>query len=118
MKIDRRTKEGQQIVMDIEFNTGISKSSVVRDLKKASQLLLDPDSKERSERKECLRCYYKSVIAGQAFTDYVCKICKRALSHSDTNPPEICMECATDNKLCRCCMSKLYCEVTLGFRIY
>lgn len=56
---------------------------------------------------KCEKCKNKTTIAGQAFTKYVCDICKDSKSYHNTAIPKICKECSEKNNICEKCGIKV-----------
>ena len=67
------------------------------------EVFLDLRRDDRLAKQECKMCFYRTKIAGQAFTEWKCKACDRSGNNSDTAVPELCMECAEKYRLCRHC---------------
>ena len=55
--------------------------------------------------KTCKDCK-QPRLAGQAFTNFTCPICKRELWWHNTGIPKVCMGCAENNDLCMRCGKK------------
>lgn len=74
----------------------------IRDAKRmAASFELDPEEEKRKKDLNCKRCYYShGRLAGQAFTDYKCRICDKENSHSNTAVPKICPQCSATFNLC------------------
>lgn len=67
---------------------------------------MEHDTDRVARRKDCLCkfCHYRgSVIAGQAFTDGECGICRTPIQSSNTYIPVLCRDCAKKHSLCRQC---------------
>jgi hypothetical protein len=119
MKIDKRTKEGQLLLKDIEFNTSITQSRIEQKFRHLAEIISDIEVRERLENLSCKHCYYdRYSLAGQGFTSFTCKICKKNQHHPNTSVPELCNECAKDNGLCKYCMSKVQYDTTADRRIF
>jgi len=62
------------------------------------------ETKEQRTKRglECKQCFYlrASRIAGQAFTNWKCRICGTERSHHNTAVPRYCDDCAKAHKLC------------------
>ncbi len=64
----------------------------------------DGEREIRLEQHLCLKChYYGGGFAGQAFTDWSCKLCGKLSSHPNTAVPKLCSECADAYDLCSSC---------------
>jgi hypothetical protein len=57
----------------------------------------------RVAQSECKECFYRDSWAGQAFTEFTCKGCKKEVSHQNTNTPTYCNDCAKEKNICRRC---------------
>lgn len=73
------------------------------------KLQLIKESRLMVHNLECSDCTAKrgSRMAGQAFTDYVCKNCGRIDSYHNTATPNYCAYCAFMKFACRRCMQPL-----------
>lgn len=61
----------------------------------------------------CKQCKNKKVLAGQAFTSYICGHCFKLSTHANTHTPKICIKCARENLRCsRCCKQLLLSDNT------
>lgn len=63
----------------------------------------------RAARRQCKACYYlrQGRLAGQAFTDFTCKICQQVISHHNTAVPDYCDACCAEHGLCQTCSGRL-----------
>jgi hypothetical protein len=93
----------------IKYNTQRSKEKAEYYIHKVSLYTIDKDKEQRVKGCECRTCYYiyGDRISGQAFTTYECGICHKEDRWSNTNHPEICLNCAKENELCCYCGAKL-----------
>lgn len=79
-------------------------------LKLAKNISTDPDKKDRLGRNLCKKCYYTPSLAGQAFTEYRCGLCKSTQLHHNTDTPALCLQCAALYKLC------VHCSCTINLK--
>jgi hypothetical protein len=96
---------------DTEMNTHFSMGKTEDILRVANEIKVDFYKKERKQQQECIGCYYSGRfgrMAGSAFRDYTCKICEKVHSWPNTSTPDLCSSCASEHKLCRRCMGKMY----------
>lgn len=56
---------------------------------------------------QCDYCKTRNVIAGQAFTKYVCGHCFQTHTHANTAVPKICETCAEVQMRCQRCLNSL-----------
>lgn len=77
------------------------------------EYLTDPRSSERLKLRECSYCYYlnSSRLAGQAFTEWACRVCNQESMHSNTYTPKICISCAHTHSLCVICGADVHLRV-------
>ena len=108
MKADLRTAKGKELKDSFSDSKRWSISSAREIMELGAKMLLDNDQADRLERQECIRCFYKGVIAGSAFTNYTCKCCNKEFSYHCTAIPDFCPQCARDNNICQRCGSELY----------
>ena len=67
----------------------------------------DSRREARQKDRECRWCFYRSGMAGQAFTDWTCWSCGKEDQSSTTSHPRLCVECADKLGLCeRCCADR------------
>lgn len=94
--------------MNIKENTLLYKE-LCQDIKeRATNFVNDPKKKERIQNQLCQCCFYsESSMAGQAFTEKDCEICKETQQYSSTNTNKVCNKCAESNKICKHCGSLL-----------
>lgn len=103
MKIDRRSNRYQEFVEDANHHTDMTRSQV-EDLRRLlAQITLDTSKQYRESQQECKFCFYKTTIAGSAFTDYKCEICQNTYSHPNTAVPSYCINCSKDQDICKNC---------------
>ena len=90
---------------DIEMSNHFNKSLATKTLKMITDYRKDTNRDKRLEKQLCLTCYYlrAGIVAGQAFTEYTCRICGEKQMHPNTNTPKICKPCAVENDLCVKC---------------
>jgi hypothetical protein len=55
----------------------------------------------------CDDCNKKSQISGQAFREYICKLCWKICMHPNTGVPMICRSCAEKYNRCQRCEQSL-----------
>lgn len=77
--------------------------------KKVVDCKKDAHKAERLGAYECKWCFYfrGDRIAGQAFTDYICAVCREEYSWSNTAVPTICPKCASHLQICKRCGADL-----------
>lgn len=79
-------------------------TSLTNDFVKNCQKVVEDKSKEqRLKQQKCRYCFYNSRLAGQAITEYECGICSKPGTWANTAVPSLCMECASEHKLCVQC---------------
>jgi hypothetical protein len=61
----------------------------------------------RTDRQECVVCFYTDRICGQGFTSYKCAICGSEQQWHNTCVPLICLGCAKTNDICKQCGSDI-----------
>jgi hypothetical protein len=63
----------------------------------------------RAASKKCKACYYLrgAQLAGRAFRDFVCGICKETKRHANTAVPKYCQECCDKHELCQTCGGRI-----------
>ncbi len=95
---------------DVERNTRYGKTlfgMMVVDLR---AYVRDPPKRRkcRLQQLECRACYYLrgGVVAGRAFTEYICANCNQSYSHPNTAIPRLCQDCARHRDLCVRCGGK------------
>lgn len=64
---------------------------------------------------KCKECEAKSkgLVAGQAFTKYVCKKCGQIAWYHNTAVPNYCTSCCEENDICEYCGKSLIIEYVL-----
>ena len=67
---------------------------------------------EKFECKEC-RERYRNVIAGQAFTKFVCEKCHQIAWYHNTLTPHYCTSCVEEHYICQRCGKSLLLEAIL-----
>ncbi len=55
----------------------------------------------------CEECSKKGIIAGQAFTNFICGHCFYRALHENTATPKICIKCSRDTNRCQRCCKKI-----------
>ena len=60
---------------------------------------------------KCENCKGRKIIAGQAFTNYICGHCFRVHSHRNTAVPNLCRECSERTQRCEDCLQGLHEEI-------
>lgn len=66
----------------------------------------------RTRDRVCKACwYFRSQLAGQAFTQWQCGVCAVADTHSSTAVPRVCGDCAETHKLCTRCGGDVFMRV-------
>ncbi len=90
---------------DIHMATHYGKSLAEHTLKMLQDYNTDRDSHRRHKVQLCRTCHYlrSGMIAGQAFTDYTCRVCDNVFGYHNTNTPKICTTCANKLNLCVKC---------------
>jgi hypothetical protein len=88
---------------DVNFKTRLTASRIRSMERLLDKIKHDEEKDRRILLSECPYCFYGVFMAGQAFTDFSCKICDKAERHFNTNIPIICNECATKYNLCIQC---------------
>lgn len=93
----------------IQHRTETSKLHMDVAFKRVDDCKKDARKVERLRQYECKWCFYfrGDRIAGQAFTDYTCGVCRKECSWSNTAVPAICPECTMRLKICRRCGADL-----------
>jgi hypothetical protein len=84
-------------------STLISKAVFDGAIKLARQLTEDPDAAARLERHYCLSCFYRTRLAGQAFTTQDCACCGHEQTYSTNSTDILCHPCASLHDLCKHC---------------
>ena len=81
------------------------KESIIR---KALNLVNDPEKKKRKEANLCLICFYQEGrIGGAAITNRPCGLCKEEQSYASTATDDLCLPCAKEARLCKQCGADL-----------
>jgi ribosomal protein S27E len=83
--------------------TMISTAVFENAIKLARQLTEDPESAARLERHYCRSCFYRTRMAGQAFTAQDCACCGEEQTYSSNSTDILCLPCATTHDLCKHC---------------
>lgn len=97
-------KDNKELINEATYWKNKQKDSII---KKYENITKDPDKKIRLEKNLCEMCYYKDVIAGQAFTKRNCSFCEKEENYPTTYTDKLCLKCAKDNKCCKHCMAKI-----------
>ncbi len=71
----------------------------------------DPNKKERIKISLCKPCFYSSSISGQAMTEWECGLCGKKELNSNTDIPEICLDCSIEYDLCSHCGADVFLRV-------
>lgn len=98
---------------NIDLSTMIAASVV----KRAQNLVNDPDKKQRLKEHYCVACYYSDQIGGCAMTEDSCGICGFTQVYGSTNTGRICNSCAEAYKLCVHCGGKISSKERGGFSL-
>lgn len=89
---------------DINHATDTALAIAREKRKSISEFDDDIHAARRGAMQHCKTCYYfRRGLAGQAFTPYVCVVCKTKHEHHNTNTPACCDACATEHELCAKC---------------
>lgn len=80
---------------------------------RAMNYLMDGEKGKRLEQRLCPACFYGgSNMAGQAFTEWNCRVCLEDQPNwPNTAVPMICRPCSSTHKLCHVCGADLYLRV-------
>lgn len=90
--------------MDTKFQNRINQHRMKHIMALAINYASDPSREHRLKEQKCKVCHYNvGTIAGQAFTAYTCAECGKESSHSNTDVPSLCKECAVKMQLCLKC---------------
>lgn len=92
---------------DVAFATRSNQRMLDHAVRLAANLTQDPQRDARVTSQRCKMCFYRSSVAGQAFTGYTCGLCHQEHQHPNTNTPSVCMPCAAMNELCHQCGAEL-----------
>jgi len=103
-----------QVKKDTTLRTQLSAGSQV---KRVEQYLSDEKSVVRLEALECRSCFYlkSGATSGQAFSNYICSVCSKPDQWPNTHVPNICADCAKENRMCHRCGASLdYADIELA----
>jgi hypothetical protein len=87
----------------MKFATAMSIDYIENTINLAKNLTEDPDEDIRYLKSLCKACYYRSSIAGQAFSERECMCCNKLQNYSSTFTDALCSGCAKKYSLCKHC---------------
>ena len=93
----------------LEYSTSSHKNHIKSIREKLVAFDTKPDEEGRSNKQECLYCYYVGTdrIGGSAYTTTTCGICGKEVTFSSTNTDVLCKECGKEHDLCKHCGSDM-----------
>lgn len=80
-----------------------SKAFVTEQIELAKRIIEDTEKAKRIAKQNCKRCFYGSRFGGQAITEQPCMCCHKSMMYGSTATDALCMDCAKENALCKCC---------------
>lgn len=85
------------------FQSTLASRWVRGQIELAKHLEADDEREERLKQQKCKFCYYRSGLAGQAFTNWQCGLCDYEGQNANTDVPALCIVCAEAHGLCVKC---------------
>ncbi len=109
MKQTRTLISPEKRLIEVQFQTHLSRQAAERACALAENLNLDPEHDKRTGEQLCRTCYYmrRHVLAGQAITDTVCRFCDEEMQFNSTYTDALCLPCAKKYRLCKHCVADI-----------
>lgn len=101
-KLKRLTAAQISRINDVSSRNALKYAKFIEE---ALRGIADADKEKRLDAQACKWCFYfrGPTISGQGFTDWDCQYCSNTGTHSTTDVPYCCEECAEELALCRSC---------------
>lgn len=98
-----RHKKSIMSPLQMMMATRLANERVGEILKIANEIKKDLRKEERIKKQYCKSCFYRTVMAGQAFTHRECMCCGEDQIYASTSTDALCLECAKEQGLCKRC---------------